>query len=585
MRHLARQHFAFLRGMVNGLPVDELWSRYLAIEGESSDARLVRRTINELRAALSEIAARRGLPGTARLLRMDLGSLPPQIAPTLEEFAEEHGLEGEREADQIAAYEAYYGKPSRKEQARVRLLKRQLRALHMLEDLAAVPPQFADRVRSWFPARIANRLEEAGCMTLHGLASRIAQSPTWWRSIKGIGEIKAARIEAWMRESNLVIQPTALAAVATRTLVLGASGANRKEGLSLLGAPSDLEAVKSWLASYTGHTLRAYRREAERLLLWAAIERKKPLSGMTREDMLAYQAFLANPQPADRWCGPRSTPRNSPAWRPFEGPLSPSAQNQAISILSGLFDFLVGSGYLKGNPALHLAKIARPAMRQQFGRRRLSADQWAALRRSVGHGTPRQERLGLILDLLYATGLRLSELIAAQFNHLSPIVDDAGETGWILSVLGKGSKYREVPVPDDLVQRAWRLARNRGVQGDDLTSSAAHLIGPIAGKLGRQDFDPMAGVHPRTIAHEIAAHAKSCADSLRDTNPKDAERIERVSAHWLRHTHASRALESGVDLVGVQANLGHASLATTSIYLSAEQKRRLRQMRNFWQTT
>ncbi len=86
------------------------------------------------------------------------------------------------------------------------------------------------------------------------------------------------------------------------------------------GGPASPDA---WLSALS-RTQRAYRKEAERFLLWAILERGKPLSSMTTEDCTAYRDFLADP-PVD-WCGPRGRERWSSLWRPFEGSLSVSAR-------------------------------------------------------------------------------------------------------------------------------------------------------------------------------------------------------------------------------------------------------------------
>src|SRR5207244_2264007 len=93
-----------------------------------------------------------------------------------------------------------------------------------------------------------------------------------------------------------------------------------------------VEQPMDWLQSLS-HTQRAYRKEAERFLLWAILTKHKPLSSMTHEDCVEYREFLADPQPRSQWCGARSRERWSPLWRPFEGPLSASAQRHAITIL------------------------------------------------------------------------------------------------------------------------------------------------------------------------------------------------------------------------------------------------------------
>jgi hypothetical protein len=69
-------------------------------------------------------------------------------------------------------------------------------------------------------------------------------------------------------------------------------------------------------------TQRAYRKEAERLFLWAIVERDRALSSLTTEDAIAYRSFMRRPTPRERWVGPVRA-RSSPEWRPFSGGLSP----------------------------------------------------------------------------------------------------------------------------------------------------------------------------------------------------------------------------------------------------------------------
>jgi len=68
------------------------------------------------------------------------------------------------------------------------------------------------------------------------------------------------------------------------------------------------------------------------------------------------------------------------------------------------------------------------------------------------------------------------------------------------------------------------------------------------------------------------------ADVVQEQNPAAAEKLRRASPHWLRHAHATRALECGVDLATVRDNLRHASLSTTSIYLHTDKDKRARQL-------
>lgn len=86
------------------------------------------------------------------------------------------------------------------------------------------------------------------------------------------------------------------------------NGTNRATGnRPQIAAQNDIDAIKAWLVRFvdTKTTFDNYRKEAERLLLWSTVQLHKPLSSLTHEDLLAYQYFLADPQPAARWIMPR----------------------------------------------------------------------------------------------------------------------------------------------------------------------------------------------------------------------------------------------------------------------------------------
>src|SRR6185437_13054697 len=124
----------------------------------------------------------------------------------------------------------------------------------------------------------------------------------------------------------------------------GRAGTNRAltPGLCQIRADDDVAAIGVWLAEFahSPHTFRSYRKEARRLLAWATRVRGKAVSSLTREDVLAYEAFLADPTPPALW--------DDEAAR--VGPLSMHSQRQAMGIVGGLFTYLVNAGYLAGNP-------------------------------------------------------------------------------------------------------------------------------------------------------------------------------------------------------------------------------------------
>ncbi|WP_043174118.1 hypothetical protein [Burkholderia ambifaria] len=119
----------------------------------------------------------------------------------------------------------------------------------------------------------------------------------------------------------------------------GRDGTNRAPfETSQVSARNDLDAVRAWLSNYadTKTTFENYRKEAERLLLWAIVQLGKPLSSLTHEDLRLFKAFPAAPSPRPAGSrsttmapGAASTPLGDARWRPFNGPLSPASQRQA----------------------------------------------------------------------------------------------------------------------------------------------------------------------------------------------------------------------------------------------------------------
>lgn len=141
-----------------------------------------------------------------------------------------------------------------------------------------------------------------------------------------------------------------------------------------------------------------------------------------------------------------------------------------------------------------------------------------------------------VLELLYATGIRVSELVGLD-------LDDLDEGRRVVRVLGKGRRERSVPygVPAQQAMTAW-IQRGRGELAAP-NAGRALFVGVRGGRLGQR------GV--RTIVHERLRAVPDAPD---------------VGPHGLRHTAATHLLEGGADLRSVQELLGHASLATTQIY-------------------
>jgi integrase len=368
------------------------------------------------------------------------------------------------------------------------------------------------------------------------------------------------------------VDAQALTAVVPTTLpaaLSGTSGTNRAvAGVTRqIAADDDVAAIGLWLAEYrdSPNTFRSYRKEAERLLLWATQVRGKAVSSLTREDVLAYEAFLAAPLPM--WCD-EAAARHGEHRRLFAGPLSERSRRQALGILAGLFNYLVRAGYLAGTPfALHPRRRgARGAHRviERYLDRALWQDVLALVEqwpRTHSREQQRYERARWVLRFLYETALRASEAAQAcerDFLHR--------RGRWWLHVTGKGGVEGDVPVSDALMAEFARYRAFHGLPAAPTSDSVRPLILGIAGRT-----TPLTATGVYLVVKDTLGRV---ADVLAPTDSTRAARLRRASTHWLRHTAATHQAEAGNPLHHIQHNLRHSSIATTSIYLHAEEDAR-----------
>lgn len=363
----------------------------------------------------------------------------------------------------------------------------------------------------------------------------------------------------------------------------GRHGSNRSTGHCQLAAQTDQEAVLAWLARYADspNTLANARREAERLVLWAITERRKPLSSLTHEDLLIYRRFLASPQPAARWvmAPGRKAGRRDPAWRPFAGPLSEASIRQSMTLLNSLLSWLVGAGYLAGNP-LSLSKRRRKAPQPRVTRF-LGADLWTAVRETIlamPQETPRQRavyaRARWLFSLFFLGGLRISEVVGNGMGDFFMRSDArSGEQRWWLQTLGKGDKERMVPATTELMVEL--MAYRRSLELSDLPTPGepSPLLFPVAWRRSKHPAPHWPAPMTRSAVHGIVkgvfdqAANRWLADGRGEAQ---ADRLRAASSHWLRHTAGTSLANAGVNLSYVRDTLGHGELSTTSIYVHGE---------------
>lgn len=370
-----------------------------------------------------------------------------------------------------------------------------------------------------------------------------------------------------------------LARRATAALGLLASGDNRLDGPNALDAADDVAAVRQFLAEYRGQpaTLRTYTKEVERLLLWAALVRRRPLSGMRREDFAAYAAFLADPQPRGQWCGPRrgrAGRRLQPGWRPFVGPLQPTAQRAALIVLGALMNYLVKAGYLRHNPLALMRRQTLRALGQrmavvQVQARVLDDVQWTAVRQALAPahrpGEARQSSLEALRErflvaLLYFLALRVGEVSSHFMGGFCRL-----QGRCYFAVTGKGNKPALVPVNDAMLAELHGFRAALGLPTWPTEDEPVALVPQL--------HQRHAGLGERRINQLLKALLARAAESLAD-DPVRAEHMRRASAHWFRHTSLTRQAQSGIGLAELRENARHSKLDTTMLYVHPERDAR-----------
>jgi site-specific recombinase XerD len=473
---------------------------------------------------------------------------------------------------------------------RIERAKAVMHAIGVLRSLQVPAPQVSDDIGQWFPVRAVNALRAHGIDTLADLTVRIPRRRQWWKTVPGLGPAAARRIEAFFaahpalteRARALIAASGPGAIVPWESLRLphevdGSSGTFRApRHTCTLDANNDYAAVQEWLSLHESTaTQRAYRKEAERLILWAIVERDRALSSLTTEDTISYRSFMRRPTPRERWVGPVRA-RSSPEWRPFSGGLSVRSTAYALSVLGAMFRWLIEQRYLLANPFAGVKVRGSGRSTVLDTSHAFTEGEWMLVRAiadglewSYGWESPAAQRLRFVLDFAYATGMRASELVGAC---LSNIETDARGDHWV-SFIGKGRKAGKVALPP-LARTA--LDRYLVERRLPVTPIRWHPDTPLIGSLEQDSAAGISGVRLWEITRRFFSKA---AEVIEADNPVLAEKLRRASPHWTRHTHATHALARGADLTTVRDNLRHASISTTSIYLHSDEVKRAKQIR------
>jgi integrase/recombinase XerD len=251
------------------------------------------------------------------------------------------------------------------------------------------------------------------------------------------------------------------------------------------------------------HTLQSYSRDLAHLDRWAG-KIGKPVAELTRADLRKWIANLSR-----------------------EG-LSPSSVARAVSAARGFYKFLMLDGHIKHHPAEDLDTPQKFSYLPKF----LTEEEIDRLFATPNISTDEGIRDRAMLELMYAAGLRVSELVTLKQTEVDV---HAG----VVNCHGKGSKERRVPVGKSAIHWLQRYESVKAASGKS--------------------------PYPNLFLHHGKPLTRQLAWTIIKTH---AERIglEHVSPHTLRHSFATHLLQHGADSRSVQALLGHSDISTTQIY-------------------
>jgi integrase/recombinase XerD len=292
-----------------------------------------------------------------------------------------------------------------------------------------------------------------------------------------------------------------------------AAGTTRPGGETDPAVLKFLDAV--WMErGLSANTLAAYRADLTALSRWLA-ERGLPIARTSRADLLAFIAWRV-----EAGARPRSTARQLSSFRRF-------------------FRYLVREGAVRDDPT---AQIAMPKIGRSLPKS-LTEEEVEALLSAPLVTDPLGHRDRTMLEVLYATGLRVSELVTLKYSAVNL-------NQGVLRVQGKGNRDRLIPLGEEAMR--WLKDFVATARNEILLERSTDYLFPTrrGDKMTRQAF-----------WHIIKRYArKSSID-------KD------LSPHTLRHAFATHLLNHGADLRVVQMLLGHSDLSTTQIYTHVARER------------
>lgn len=474
------------------------------------------------------------------------------------------------------------------------------------------------------PRYFLEELERLEVYTLEDVYEMIlSRGPDWYQSFYTLSKADAVQILQWLEHYETVIgeipqEYKSLTTPTTEPVVYtpvqncetsplmklpaelsGEKGLNRGQGPSSITSTNDWEAINAWLKAraVNANTLSQYRKESTRFLLWCTMERGKALSSISTEDASLYPLWLEDlgrldaklwatrwKLPQTQWIGARNAPYMEANWFPYNGPLSSSSRKTALTVVRLLFNFLTKTRYIELNPFDSVTSKVRllpgEGAPKAFADRSLSETQWKSVTTylSTLDNSPSNARLRLILALGKGLGMRASEIIAATAGWIQ--VRRIGDDDLtVIEIVGKGDKIRRLPLSDEMIETILNYFSLRGINSFlDCPKDTPLIVRKTRGNQSVNEPLSRSGLH-----RILKAFLDDVAVFVEQKSLSDANKLRASSAHWLRHTFATTALKA-MDINIVQNAMGHASIGTTSRYLTPEEAavaRAMKKMKSF----
>ena len=288
---------------------------------------------------------------------------------------------------------------------------------------------------------------------------------------------------------------------------------------------TDAMLIEMWLHGRGAGTQQGYRKD---LRYFREFTHECPLQRLTLADIQQYQDMLIARE------------------------LSEATIARRLNSLKSLLSFAYQTGYNQ----FDVGKMVEvQQQKKNLAERILSEEQVLSI--ILKEQDPRNHA---ILRTLYSAGLRVSELSKLQWKDVQPRAEDMGQ----LTIFGKGRKTRVVLVSSTTY--AYILA-----QGPSGTTRESYVFPSTGGGRHKGVGGPL---HPSQLGRIVERAAIQAGVETYSSQEMRGGIIQdvthsRVSPHWLRHAHASHALERGASIALVQATLGHESITTTSGYTHA----------------